>query len=175
MPPTSFKKERRQPRRVHEHVTPNVEEKRALENTEENFPVLGNTVPTSSATWNTSGRKFSELALDWDKKDDDARKKREDHEKEFGTKGSSTIALPMFRPSRRFSRTEEEQPNKDEVSKPDDEDAGWTVVDNTKYRKPKIVREHNSDDDSTDEPKDEDDTVWAGPEEHETCWDDRRH
>lgn len=189
MPPTPFKKERRQPRRTHEkapwelqkeQAERDAEEKRkiaqrALENTEENFPVLGNAITATSSTWNTSGRKFSELAADWEV-DDDARKKREDHEKEFGRKGiAAVISLPMFRPIKRFSEVEDESPKEDEVEKPVDEDAGWTVVDNTKYRKPKPKREHDSEDESTNEPKDEDDTVWAGPEEHETCWDDRRY
>jgi hypothetical protein len=179
-----FKKDRRPHRRTYEiqkeQVQREADEKRkiaknALEKTEENFPVLVNS--STSTTWN-NGRKFSELAANWLEKEEEEKRKREEDEKDFGPRGamrpSSTFSLPMFRPTRRFSereeyRCEEEKP----APKPVGEDDGWTVVDNTKYRKPKP--KCDSDDDGVNEQKKEEDTVWSGPEEHETCWDDRRY
>ena len=177
------KKERRPPRRTYEksqwelqkeQAERDAEEmrKRALDNSDVNFPALGRAV--TSTTWN-SGPKFSELAADWDN-DDEEKKKREEQEKEFGKRGvagpSVTFSLPMFRPTRRFSEPDERSSSEEEKQAPKEDD-GWTVVDNTKYRKPKSKRE--SDDEGVNEQKDQDDTVWAGPEEHETCWDDRRY
>ena len=178
------KKERRPPRRTYEKSQWEIQKeqaerdeeekrKRALDNTDDNFPVLGRAV--TSTTWN-NGRKFSELAANWWEKEEEDKRKREEHEKEFGQRAvagpSVTFSLPMFRPTRRFSERDEEYRSEDEkpAVKTDD---GWTVVDNTKYRKPKIKRD--SDDEDGNEQKKEDDSVWAGPEEHETCWDDRRY
>jgi hypothetical protein len=176
------KKERRPPRRTYEKSQWEIQKeqaereaeekrKRALDNTDDNFPSLGRAV--TSTTWN-SHRTFSQLASDWEKNDDE-RKKREEQEKEFGQRAvaapSPTFVLPMFRPTRRFS--EPEQYRSDEEKPAPKEDDGWTVVDNTKYRKPKTKRE--SDDEGVNEQKKEEDSVWAGPEEHETCWDDHRY
>ena len=181
------KKERRPPRRTYEksaweiqkeQAEREAEEKRkiarhALEKTEGNFPTLVNS--SSSTTWN-NGRKFSELAANWWEKEEHDKKKREEVDKEFGSRSvtspSSTFSLPMFRPTRRFSERDEEYRSEEEKPAPKTDD-DWTVVDNTKYRKPKT--KHESDDEGVNEQKKEEDSVWGGPEEHETCWDDRRY
>ena len=177
------KRDRRPPRRTYEKSQWEIQKeeaereaaeknKTALENTDANFPVLGRA--TTATTWN-SGLNFSKLAADWEKNDDE-RKKREEQEKEFGQRAvaatSTTFSLPMFRPTRRFSEPDERSSSEEERSAPKEDD-GWTVVDSTKYRKPKTKRE--SDDEGVNDKKEEDDTVWGGPEEHETCWDDRRY
>lgn len=185
--PNPFKKERRPPRRPHEKSSWEVQKeqaereaekniKRGLENTEENFPVLGNTVSTSTSTaWNTSGRKFSELVSDW-KNDDDERREQEEPEKDSVRKENKEVfVLPVFRNTKRFSDLDDKSPKEDEDKKIASLDDGWTNVDKRKYRKPKAER--TSEEESANEPKEEpeDDTVWAAPEEHETCWDDRRY
>jgi hypothetical protein len=179
----SIKKDRRPARRTYEKSQWELQKeqaerqadeksKTALENTDVNFPVLGRAATTT--TWN-SGRTFSELAADWEN-DDERKKKREEQEKEFGQRSvaaaSTTFSLPMFRPVRRFSEQNERSSSEEEKPAPKADD-DWTVVDNTKYRKPKTKRE--SDDEGVNDQKEEDDTVWAGPDEHETCWDDRRY
>uniref|UniRef100_A0A6C0EPA6 Uncharacterized protein n=1 Tax=viral metagenome TaxID=1070528 RepID=A0A6C0EPA6_9ZZZZ len=149
---------------------------RNIEKTDDNFPVLGKGI-THSVSWNvTSGRTFSELASDW-KVDDDERKEREQREKETGRKENDVFVLPHFRNVRRFSEPEddylEEEPEHVAVDI-QDEDSGWTRVDYRKYRKAKPEKEFN-DEEVMNEPNGEDESVWVAPEEHETCWDERRN
>jgi hypothetical protein len=138
------------------------EQERGLENTEENFPVLGTGV-SNHRTWD--GRKFNELALDW--------KETEDREKDIREEAPTeeyNFILPKFRNLHRFAEPEEEKEVREE--KPSDE---WELV----QRKQRKVRR-----DLTEEelevkygiPEDHEptETVWGATEEHQTCWDERR-
>lgn len=186
-----FQKERRAPRRPHEKPFWQIEqekakleleekkkaEERGLEDTVENFPTLGgNTVTAPSSMWSAT-RKFSELASDW-KSTDDQRKEEEERRKNRteDTRHEHTFQLPRFRSMRRFSEPEDEYYEEGDLrtEQPIPEEEKWTLVDNRKYRKPKAEFDFSEDgfDDREDE---EDGTVWGAPEEHETCWDDRRH
>jgi hypothetical protein len=184
-----FQKERRAPRRPHEkpfwqiqqeNEKLELEEKkkaaeRGLEDTAENFPTLGgNTVSASGSIW-SGGRKFSELATDW-KSTDDQRKEEEERQKNRldDNRRDDTFQLPRFRSMRRFSEPEDEC-CEDEAppEQPLPEEEKWTLVDNRKYRKPKKEFDFSEELDDYDE-NGEDETVWGAPEEHETCWDDRR-
>jgi len=182
-----FQKERR-PRRQYEKPLWQIEKEkeqqeleekkrqaeRGLEDTVENFPVLGKTTVTTSSIWSGS-RKFSELASEW-KIADEMRKEQEEREKASGQdeRNDHAFQLPCFRNVHRFGEPEddyEDVPEAPEAVEASTEEK-WTVVDHRKYRKPKKEIDFNEDDFSDCE--DEDGTVWNAKEEHETCWDERR-
>lgn len=191
-----FQKERRTPRRQQEKTFWEIEQEKAklevekkkkeaergLEDTVENFPTLGgNTVVASGSAWSAS-RKFSELASDW-KSTDDKRKEEEERQKEreknceIENRRDDTFQLPRFYNMHRFSEPEDEY-YPDGGVQPEQsiqEEEKWTLVDNRKYRKPKPEFDFNEDDLDNYDEDGEDGTVWGAPEEHETCWDDRRH
>jgi hypothetical protein len=143
-----------------------VEKKRieSLEMTEENFPALGN---SSTKTTGWGGRKFSELASEWKEEDDKLietetmNSVREDTREDF--------VLPRFMTTRRFEEPEDVAEEPKPASPVDDE---WTVVSHRKVRKPKPIIDDEFD--QRDEVNENGDTVWDAPEEHETCWDERR-
>jgi hypothetical protein len=199
-----FHRERRQPRRPYEKPQWQIEKDRAdaeaeaelekkmrgMENTEENFPTLCAPV-TKTVTWGGE-RKFTDLASEW-REDDTRRKEEEEEEKrraedieryrnERNTYSNSNFVLPRFRNVRRFEEPEDqERLDENETTKPaeqfGEDETGWTVVE----RKIKVKREKTFEELEAEYQKDleegtNDDTVWAaGPEEHETCWDERRH
>jgi hypothetical protein len=89
--------------------------------------------------------------------------------------------LPRFRNVRRFAEPEDEyydeaEHNPEEKVDKEEEEEGeeWTLVDNFKYRKPKPELDFSDDELGNYGEPNEDGTVWGAPEEHETCWDDRR-
>ena len=140
------------------------EEERGLEHTEKNFPVLGVSV-ANPRTW--GGRKFTEMASEW--KDNDEREKQTSEEK--ATSEEYNFVLPKFRTVRRFAEPEEE------LDEPEDKPAEeeWELV----QRKVRKVRRDLTEEELEAKyaPRDDDengDTVWAGTEEHQTCWDERR-
>jgi hypothetical protein len=189
-----FQRERRAPRRPYEKPQWQIEEEKAkleldektkatergLENTIENFPTLGgNPVVTPPSIW-SSGRKFSELASEWkatdeQNKEDDERQKN----REIETKRDDMFQLPRFRNVRRFAEPEDEyydeEENVPQEKKEDAEEEGeeWTVVDNTRYRKPKPEFDFGDDELDNYNETEGDGTVWGASEAHETCWDDR--
>lgn len=140
-----------------------------IEDTEANFPVLGNKiVPNFSSIW-SGGRKFSELAAEWKTADEDE-KERAEYEK--NCKNDDVFHLPKFNTTRRFGEPEDEFCEDDEIPNADPPEEEWKVVYNRKFRKPKKIVDFDEDD--INEGEKEDDTVWAGQEEHETCWDERK-
>jgi hypothetical protein len=187
-----FQRERRAPRRPYEKPFWQIEQERAqleleekkkaaergLEDTEENFPVLGGRQITSSGSVWTGARKFSELASDW-KSADDQRKEEEEREKNASntTYSDNIFPLPRFHNMHRFGEPEDEYCEDDdyvtEQQTPSEEK--WTVVDNRKYRKPKPKFDLDEEDVKASHENEEDATVWGAPEEHETCWDERRY
>lgn len=150
-----------------------------IENNEENFPALGQAV-AKATPW--TGRRFTELASDW-KKDDDEKKilnmvrPKEDIDAGF--------VMPQFNPSQRFVEEEEivEAPPSSTVQSEDDE--GWTTVDRTNRRMAQMEKRLRRKDeylrrlDEGQEPvgeekSDEEDSAWGNqPEAHETYWDQR--
>jgi hypothetical protein len=191
-----FQKERRAPRRQHEKPFWQIEqekakleaeekkkaEERGLEKTVENFPALGgSTVTGLSSIWSAS-RTFSELASEW-KSTDDQRKEEEERQKEREknhieeSRRDDLFQLPRFQNMRRFGEPEDEYYEEGDVqpeqSVPEEEK--WTVVERRKYRKPKAEFDFSEDDLDDYNEDEEDGTVWGAPEDHETCWDDRRH
>jgi len=190
-----FQKERRVSRRPHEKPFWMIEKEReqleleekkkaaerGLEDTLDNFPMLGG-IPntTNSGTSNiwSGSRKFSELASEW-KSSDEQRKEDEERDKNHANDNNhdDVFQLPRFRNIHRFGEPEDEYCDDTEDQppsqvKPEDE---WKVVDNRRYRKPKPAFDFS--DESLDDYHEhvEDGTVWGAPEEHETCWDERRH
>ncbi len=187
-----FQRERRPPRRPYEKPFWQIEQERAkleleekekaaergLEDTEDNFPTLGRRPITSSMGAWTGARKFSELASDW-KSADEQRKEEEERQKSASntTYNDGIFPLPRFHNMHRFGEPEDEYYEEDDTTSeqqlPSEEK--WTVVDNRKYRKPKPEFDFSQEDVNASHENEEDGTVWGGQEEHETCWDERRH
>lgn len=151
---------------------------RGLEDTIENFPTLGNTSMTSSSSIWSGGRKFSELASDW-KMADDQRKEEEERQKTASTTvyTDGVFPLPRFHNMGRFGEPEDEyyEENDSMAHQQAPSEEKWTLVDNRKYRKPKPEFDFSEEDVNAFREDEEDGTVWGGQEEHETCWDERRH
>lgn len=156
-------------------------EKAILEKTENNFPSLGG---ASKAAPSWSGRKFSELAADW-KRDDDDRKAEEDRKKNSKHVDDNFFILPKFNNVRRF--VEEDEYDEEEyygethetsIQEPvENDETGWTSVSNRKVRKQKVLPSINDENfmrDPDEDEKPKDDSVWNGPLEHETYWDERK-
>jgi hypothetical protein len=139
------------------------EQERGMEHTEANFPVLGSSVSNFRA-W--SGRKFTEMASDWKETDD-----REKEILEEKPADDYTFVLPKFRSIRRFAEPEEEA--EESHDKPADDE--WQVVQRKQRKAKRDLTEEEMDakfgllDENVTE-----DTVWGVPEEHQTCWDERR-
>jgi len=184
-----FQKERRAPRRPHEKPFWQVEqerhqleieekkkaEERGLEDTTENFPSLGNNAPASSGSIWSGGRKFSELASEWKATDDKLKEDQEREKNRTDDRYEDVFQLPRFRNMHRFSEPEDDY-EEDQImpEKEIPEEEKWTFVNNRRYRKPK--KEFDFSDDAFDnDDEEEDETVWGAPEEHETCWDERKH
>jgi hypothetical protein len=158
------------------------EAERGLEHTEENFPTLVSG-PAKQITW--SGRKFTELASEW-KEDADRQKEISDREKadvlqERRTEDAAFV-LPRFRNIRRFAEPEEEifEPRPLEKSdnpddRLDDDEGVWeTVVPKTRKEKRELTFEELDAKYAAESGGEDDGTVWGAPEEHQTCWDERR-
>jgi hypothetical protein len=153
------------------------EAERGLERTEENFPALGSSDIRPLGWVKDSGRKFTQLVSEWKEEED---KLKEDEEFENRRSESNTYAftLPRFHTTGRFGEPEDETEQYTEeelITKEQTEDDGWVLVEK-KFRKPKSEKtfeEFEKDMEKLDDQ--EDDTVWGAPEEHETCWDERRH
>jgi len=141
---------------------------RGLERTEENFPALGN-AGAKQMTW--SGRKFTELASEWKEETDREKEARELEEKRTD---DSDFVLPRFHNIRRFAEPEERLDETVE-EKPVDEEGQWETV-NRKVRKEKreLTFEELEEKYGGECDAEEDGTVWGAPEEHQTCWDERR-
>lgn len=155
------------------------EAERGLEDTLVNFPTLGgipNTTNSGTSSIWSGTRTFSELASEWKLKDE---QKLEEEKIQIKDDDNHIFQLPQFRNIHKFSEPEDEYYEDENDSELDSQQIAlpkedeWTVVDYRKYRKPKP--EFNFDDDDLlDTNEDEDNTQWATPAEHETCWDDRR-
>ena len=187
-----FQRERRAPRRPYEKpywqieqekVQLELEEKkkaaeRGLEDTEENFPTLGGrAIMSSGGVW-SGPRKFSELASDWKSADDQRKEEDERRKNDYSNTGvDGNFPLPRFHTVHRFSEPEDEYYDHDDyvTEQPTPSEEKWTVVDNRKYRKPKPKFNLDEEDMNASHENEEDGTVWGAPEEHETCWDERRY
>jgi hypothetical protein len=184
-----FQKDRRAPRRPHEKPFWQIEEEKAkleleekkkeaergLEDTVENFPTLGNNAPSGSGSIWSGGRKFSELASEWKSTDDKIKEDEEREKNRTDDRHEDVFQLPRFRNMRRFSEPEDDY-EEDQIM-PEKEipaEEKWTIVENRRYRKPKKEFDF-SEDGFDDEEEEEDGTVWGASEEHETCWDERKH
>ena len=161
-----WERQREQEQKAKEEEQKLLEEKRirALEMNEENFPVLGN---PGAKTTSWGGRKFSELASEWKEEQD----KIVEEEALNSTRGEvrEDFVLPRFMTNRRFEEPEDVVEEPKPLPSPDDE---WTVVSNRKVRKPKPIIDDEFE--AHDEVDETGETVWDAPEEHETCWDERR-
>lgn len=145
------------------------EKLKSVEKNDTNFPSLGSTNVRTNGNWN---RSFAVLATEWNQKEDEEKKKQANEKSQTEQYGSSKTIfnLPLFQNVKRFVEPEEELD--DEVEKPVPVD-DWVTVERKKFRKTKS----SIDDDrsSTGSQDNKDDTVWDQPEEHETCWDERRY
>lgn len=161
-----WERQRQEQQKAKEEEQKLLEEKRlkSLEMNEDNFPVLGNP-PAKSSGWD--GRKFSELASEWKEEQD----KLIDENTMNNVKDEirEDFVLPRFMTTRRFEEPEDVVDEPKTVTPVEDE---WTVVSHKKVRKPKPIIDDEFDEQA--EVDDNGETVWDGPEEHETCWDERR-
>ena len=128
-------------------------EERGLEKTEENFPSLGGSAPRVN-TWG-GGRKFTELASEWKEEADRNVEIKEEEEK---------FVLPRFRNIHRFVEPEDDTPPPPRQTEYDND--GWTTVER-KIKKKEFKSMFDEDGNII-----EDDTVWGGDEQEETCWND---
>jgi hypothetical protein len=127
-------------------------EERGLEKTEENFPSLGGSAPRVN-TWG-GGRKFTELASEWKEEADRNVEIKEEEEK---------FVLPRFRNVHRFIEPEDDKPLPSQTK---DDNDGWTTVER-KIKKNGFKSIFDDDGNLIEE-----DTVWGGEEQEETCWND---
>ena len=192
---SAFHKERRQPRRPYEKPQWQIEkenadaeqetkldkQRRGMENTEENFPSLGFPFE-KTVTW-SGERKFTELASEW-KESNDKQKEEEQVERTRSENNeyTNTFILPRFRNIHRFEEPEDQdiliEKEIDNANKNIDDNDGWTVVErkNRKSKREKTLEELDAEYQKSQEEDDiKDETVWGAPEEHETCWDERRY
>ena len=143
---------------------------------EDNFPTLGSGA-TSVKVWGEK-KTFAALAVEWNKKaEQDAmeQKHREKEEQEavlFHRRAN--VPLPRFHNVHRFVEPEDDDGELEEENEKSvtPEEEGWTLVDRAKYRRQKTFEEKMA----RPPTPENDDTVWNGdtPNEHETCWDERR-
>jgi hypothetical protein len=132
------------------------------DNSEKNFPQLGDVKHKSS--W--IGRKFAELASEWNQDDE---KRKEDAELRQSYTRNYTVVLPRFQNIQKFEEEEEAQASP--ASEVADE---WKTIERKKQQKPKELKEKTFEEYEKEAEKQEkeDETVWDVPE-HETCWDER--
>jgi hypothetical protein len=161
--------------------------KRNMEDTEENFPGLGKVTTKAPSL---GPHKFSELATDW-KKTEDEQKEEEERRKQQDKRitEDGVFLLPRFTPSNRFVE-QDDQPEETTVvseNKVDDE-SGWVTVNRNAEKQARIIRKNRRKEEqirrmdegeessSSDSDVDENgESCWNDkPPEHETCWDDRR-
>lgn len=138
---------------------------RRLERTEENFPALVSG-PVKQVTW--SGRKFNELAAEWKEETDKEKEVIEAQKTE-----EPAFVLPRFRSIRRFAEPEDifEPP----MVKAVDPEGEWETVERkTRKEKRELTFEELEAKYGGEHSDEEDGTVWGAPEEHQTCWDERR-
>lgn len=138
---------------------------RGLERTEENFPTLGNAA-AKQTTW--GGRKFNELAAEW--------REQTDREKEVVEEEKHDVAfvLPRFHNVRRFAEPEEEVFEPRPAVSVDPEGEWETVARKPRKEKRELTFEELEAKYGGETKDEEDGTVWGAPEEHQTCWDERR-
>jgi hypothetical protein len=156
---------------------------KALEDNEINFPRLGGGAVRAS-TW--SGRKFTELAKDWN--DEEERKKVVAEAEKAETLHYPEIVLPKFnnvgRHTDDYYDDEEEEEEKPEQTSEETEDGEpdgeWVTVRHKRpprekgLKKSAEIQALTEEDFKSDSDK-EGETVWGGEpkESHETCWEGR--
>ena len=151
------------------------EEARNVEDTHENLPTLSSTIQ-NTRTWASSGKSFAQLASEWDvqkKKDDEKAAMEKRRIEEYETRRRSDYihpTLPQFNNVGRYIEPEDADTTQPEPESQDD----WTLVDRRKAKKVVQVEDDKSSDGN---PEKNDETVWNSeqPEEHETCWDDKKY
>lgn len=145
-----------------------------IEKTEENFPsTLLGTGYTRTSTW--GGRSFASLASEWDEETKKQEIIQRIQEKE---QDKTNFVIPRFHNIRKFT-DEEEPPNTIVEELPKDDPDGWTRI---VPKKEKLARKKEQKQNQTieekfpDEEEKNDNSVWndEGPQEYETCWDDKR-
>ena len=154
------------------------DEEKNIQNTEDNFPSLGSSI-RNTRTWASSGKSFADLAKDWDshrQKEDElkALEKKRIEEYESRKRREYTTTLPQFNNIGRYVEPEDEEEDVQKPTPKEDND-GWILVDRKKVRKQKEV--DVDDDNMSSSSSEKEDTVWNNdqPEEHETCWDEKRY
>jgi hypothetical protein len=144
---------------------------RNMQQTEENFPVLGRTV-TKPLAW--TGRKFNELATEW-KEIEDKEKAIKEQEDAPVVDRDDDFVLPVFRPSRFYVEEEETPAPVEEITNADEENDGWVTVDRSLKKMMRTSRKEarindrlrRLDDGEELDDEAEDDTE---NNQDETCW-----
>lgn len=142
-----------------------------IENTEENFPTLVS--QTSVKFWNSDKKTFAQLATEWNEKakEEEITKQAEAEESQrIEASPRYTHSLPKFHNVHRFVEPEDEPEEPPAVAPINDD--GWVTV-QRKIRREKTFQEKFNRPETPPQ-----DTVWNAdehPNEHETCWEDKRY
>lgn len=149
---------------------------RNIEKTEDNFPstLLGTGfAPVSS--WG-GGKSFASLASEWE---EEAKKQEIMHRIQEKEQDRTNFVIPKFHNIRKFT-DEEEPPNTIVEELPKEDPDGWTrIVPKKEKMAKKMEQKQNQtiEEKYADEDDKKDNSVWndEGPQEYETCWDDKRY
>ena len=169
---------REQQQREKNEVEKRLEELRLrnIEKTEDNFPstLLGTGfAPVSS--WG-GGKSFASLASEWE---EEAKKQEIMHRIQEKEQDRTNFVIPKFHNIRKFT-DEEEPPNTIVEELPKEDPDGWTrIVPKKEKMAKKMEQKQNQtiEEKYADEDDKKDNSVWndEGPQEYETCWDDKRY
>ena len=149
-----------------------LEKKKQLENTDVNFPSLGNST-IKPKTWNGQ-RSFATLANEW-KVLSEEEKQEEERKKLYEIRNSVKVAVPGFH--RRSYNTVDRYYEEEEVPTVSHRSDEWKTVD----KKVHVVREKTIDEMEQEDRQlagEDNFTIWGNenqPAEHETYWDERRY
>ena len=130
--------------------------------TESNFPTL--TTATNMRVW-SGGKKFSELAKDWERDEREKNEKEKQLAEFANTKSMTHFVMPIFSNTRRFVEKEDFLEPEETTEVPVPPDSVWTVVDRYKHKRRK---EKDMEEIANRPPTPEDDdSVWPEKDSHE--------
>jgi hypothetical protein len=149
-----------------------IAQEKAIENNETNFPSLVTSL--KAPTWSTGSKTFAQLASEWSEKaKEEELTKQVETEEEQRTiiRPRYNHALPKFHNVHRFVEPEDDEIS-DEQPVPVNQDDGWVTV-QRKARREKTIEEKFNRPETPPQ-----DSVWNAddqPNDHETCWDEKRY
>jgi hypothetical protein len=148
-----------------------------IEKTEENFPsTLMGTGYNPVSSWGGSGKSFASLASEWEEENKRKEMIQRIQEKE---EDRTNFVIPKFHNIRKFT-DEEQLPHTIVEELPQEDPDGWTRVVPLKEKMAKKLEQKQNqtiEEKYADEDDKKDNSVWndEGPQEYETCWDDKKY